>query len=350
MSHLDMSIDSLTLEENAGKMADETVSSSKLDSTLTGKERQLYEVTRNEYLDKLDNSWKFVEELLPDVHNGTFDLIQIRQQERQLIQFYDDFKNHSVDFLTYLNSINTRESQAEIKMHGQVRKAHDRIIEQAKSMLDMQIQTLLETLSQKSPDHKTNKSQSSHNSSNSSIIARKKAQADAARARLEFASQEISMRKRHAELNEKTVMATAAAQRQKAYLEADMEFLRQQTEAAVAQAQFRAFEEHASGSQYSPHLESIQQIPEQKPFERTHQYVMDMHESSPVLQTHEGDITEPKFGLPDVNTMDLSNNFEPTRNIHQAEHGDNTNQIPQQASYYNPLFNFSPSSTEHRSK
>ena len=47
MSHLDMSIDSLTLEENAGKMADETVSSSKLDSTLTGKETQLYEVTRN---------------------------------------------------------------------------------------------------------------------------------------------------------------------------------------------------------------------------------------------------------------------------------------------------------------
>lgn len=76
----------------------------------------------------------------------------------------------------------------------------------------------------------------------SSVIAMKRAKAEAARARLEFAELEAGIRKQQAQLVEQEKLSKANVVRKKAELDADLDFLAQKREAAAAEAEVQALE------------------------------------------------------------------------------------------------------------
>lgn len=78
--------------------------------------------------------------------------------------------------------------------------------------------------------------------SSSILLARKRAQAEAARVKLKYAETEVLLRKQQAIIEETRKLNLAKAERQNSELEADSMLLSQQSEAAVAAAEVEALE------------------------------------------------------------------------------------------------------------
>ncbi|CAC5379672.1 unnamed protein product [Mytilus coruscus] len=109
--------------------------------------------------------------------------------------------------------------------------------------------------------------------SGSNISQRTHAKAEAARAKVLFAEEEIKIKKEHARLKEEE----AKSARRRSYLEADLTLLEHKKEAAAAEAELEALASSAGSSQKSRSHASVNAE------ERTRQYVADqrsIHEST----------------------------------------------------------------------
>ncbi|XP_061170421.1 uncharacterized protein LOC133179742 [Saccostrea echinata] len=112
-------------------------------------------------------------------------------------------------------------------------------------------------------------------SQNTSILARKRAKAEAAKVSLEFAIQEAELRKDQARLIEKHLLeeatAKAAAARKKAEIDAELELLTLKRKAAETktEADFLESEHSRSSSKHS----SIHSLPKDDPMLRTEKYI-----------------------------------------------------------------------------
>ena len=98
----------------------------------------------------------------------------------------------------------------------------------------------------------------------SSIILRKKAEAERARASVEYAKKEAGIMKQCARIQENQQLTLAHSTREKADLEAELSILRRERDVAIAEAEVRVLES-AGGSDVS--RASI--APEDDPEDRT---------------------------------------------------------------------------------
>ncbi len=117
--------------------------------------------------------------------------------------------------------------------------------------------------------HTSSSSRHSNRSASSSVIAEKRAKAEAARVMLEYAEKETGIRKRCAVLEETQQVLAAQTARKKADLNADLVLLQIQKEAAGAEAEYKAFESDCDKS----NLDSVSKLPCVSSEERTRQYV-----------------------------------------------------------------------------
>ena len=102
----------------------------------------------------------------------------------------------------------------------------------------------------------------------SRALAFKQAQVEATRVRVQYAEKEAAMKKKKAMIEEQEVISNAAVARFKAELDADLDLLGQQKEAAAAQAEVDALESNSEGSG------SMKvSLPEEDPMDRVKQFV-----------------------------------------------------------------------------
>ncbi|XP_041369793.1 uncharacterized protein LOC121383762 [Gigantopelta aegis] len=99
----------------------------------------------------------------------------------------------------------------------------------------------------------------SSTSRTSSSIARKQAKAEAAKAKALYAQREAALRKQRSQFEEEQSIAQASMERRKADLEADLQLLSEEKEAAAAVAEADSFEDIINSD--SPTSPTIRQLP-----------------------------------------------------------------------------------------
>ena len=100
------------------------------------------------------------------------------------------------------------------------------------------------------------------NSDSSSLLARKKAKAEAQKTRLQYMAKEAELIKKKAQMDHEEATIKAAAARQKAEIEVDINLLKQQAEMAAADTEVKTLEDHDRGfeidnNDFVPHQDSV---------------------------------------------------------------------------------------------
>ncbi|CAC5399570.1 unnamed protein product [Mytilus coruscus] len=189
--------------------------------------------------DKLQKIWNQVEQTVSEV-DKPYDLQGMRQLHDALIDVYYKYNTVSHVFNEFLRRANTQESLLEMESQLSIQKAHKMVVDGALSRL-------------KTPPRRSGNRHSSNHSGDSkrsSVIARKRAEVEAAKAKMKYAEQEAMILKQQALLEEQQDVSNANITRQRADLKADLGLIAQQKEAAGAKAELAALElEESEGSQ-----------------------------------------------------------------------------------------------------
>ncbi|VDI41661.1 Hypothetical predicted protein [Mytilus galloprovincialis] len=219
--------------------------------TLTEKAQIEYDKTVTNYFSKLSVLKRNV-----DYEIGTYksedqtkESISVCQKRIEIS--LDKYLNMAEEISQYLKRKNTADSLQELENHESVYTNVELSADEV--FRDIQrIQQRTKTKSVKSV-------RSNGRSSVASSTTKMKARAEAAKASLEFAAKEAELKKADAEI-----------QRKQMDIQADLEFLSKQKEAAVAYAEYKAAMED-DDSQHD--AKSLQGIPKQDELDRTRQYV-----------------------------------------------------------------------------
>ncbi|CAC5374316.1 unnamed protein product [Mytilus coruscus] len=213
--------------------------------------------------DKLQKIWNQFEQTVSEV-DKPYDLQGMRQLHDALIDVYYKYNTVSHVFNEFLRRANTQESLLEMESQLSIQKAHKMVVDGALSRL-------------KTPPRRSGSRHSSNHSGDSkrsSVIARKRAEVEAAKAKMKYAEQEAMILKQQALLEEQQDVSNANVTRQKADLKADLGLIAQQKEAAGAKAELAALElEESEGSQRDLQLAEYNVVQVVDTTERTKQYI-----------------------------------------------------------------------------
>ena len=205
--------------------------------THTEKGEELYEATKNQYWYKCDTSWKKVEDVLARATDLPIDLKVVREYEKRLVEVQDSYMSVSQEFEDYLQRTCTASSLDQLEKLHEDRDSHKSILHKMfKQLKDLKEQAM-ETLSIGSG------SRISRISGVSSILARKRAKAEAQRVRLEFAKKQAELMREKAILQEEETRVQATAVRKKAELDASLHVLMQEENIAAVEAEAQALED-----------------------------------------------------------------------------------------------------------
>lgn len=184
------------------------------------------------------------------------------------------FLNLAKEFTAFLTRQNTAESLQELEKH----RFKCTILENFVDETYREMRKLKENIAEKESIKSRTTKRSSRTGSTSSTV-KMKAKAVAAKASLEFAEKESKLKKLEAEM-----------QLKKMTIQADLELLDKQRQAAVATAEYKATVEDDS----SQELDSVKDIPKENSYERTKRYVENQNNAfkDPVEYLQ----AEPSFG------------------------------------------------------
>ncbi|CAG2215540.1 unnamed protein product [Mytilus edulis] len=219
--------------------------------TLTEKAQIEYDQTVTNYFSKLSTLKRNVDYEIGTYKSEDQTKESISVCQKRIENSLDKYLNMAEEISQYLKRKNTADSLRELENHESVYTNVELSADEV--FRDMQrIQQRTKTKSVKSV-------RSNGRSSVASSTTKMKARAEAAKASLEFAAKEAELKKADAEI-----------QRKQMDIQADLEFLSKQKEAAVAYAEYKAAMED-DDSQHD--AKSLQGIPKQDELDRTRQYV-----------------------------------------------------------------------------
>ncbi|MEE6464743.1 hypothetical protein FKM82_006344 [Ascaphus truei] len=256
--------------------------------TLTQKGREKYETDIEAHRAKLELAWSTTTLGIRNVSSVGNYAQQLEQAITQLRTDYSRYQELSEAYITYLTRANTSESLQERDLQNDIDLTRDSRVRTAiTDAQSVRKELLLETASQRSSTSRhssrsarTAQSAQSNTSSASTNATKARATAEAARARAEYSRREAAVRAEKARIEEEEQNAaaanaaaaatTAAANaRRKAELDADLEALNQEKEAAAAIAQAEVLE--AAAQQDGGEL-PYRRVASEDPVQRTEDY------------------------------------------------------------------------------
>ncbi|XP_069114175.1 uncharacterized protein [Argopecten irradians] len=247
--------------------------------SLTPKANELYEEAVKQHNTLFGNMWKDMEAQIQQVkcEGNKLDMNSLVNLNRSIQECADGLSKLQNTFLDYLRRKNTEDS-LELLDHQNLKwNGYSLLIDRSIKELGMHMENLEKEQSKainpelSSRHSVASSSSSSKHSSIISIVARKRAKAEAQKARLQYAEEEAALKKRQARLD----LESAHAVCKKADLEAELNVLTHKREVAAAAAEVDALENSESASVHSSYKSKIKSIPVMDSKLRTKAYVED---------------------------------------------------------------------------
>ncbi|XP_069106579.1 uncharacterized protein [Argopecten irradians] len=238
-----MSIKSSVTQEN--------ILESRRTRVLTEKAKEQYEQTLTKFKDKLSFAWGKCQSELDNVMCASDDNVEnLKKVRLSLSIVYGGYCMISDEFTSYMDTINSAESQGEVAHHATNFKRSDFIVKNVLKQIDVKISSAeYETRSNRSSrysDHSGRTSRHSdrisQHSNSSSDAARRRAKADAAKVRVAYVQKEAELCKHQAFIEQEEKLHLAKLERQKQELNADMYVLQERKNCAAAEAEADALE------------------------------------------------------------------------------------------------------------
>ncbi|XP_062573628.1 uncharacterized protein LOC134235508 [Saccostrea cucullata] len=243
---------------------------------LTGKATQVYEDKVKHYTVELSILWDRVDYMIQCVEKNKGNLNSLLEMEKKLFQDIENFDQFSQEFREYLTRTRSHESVCERQRLDFLKKGYDLLIQNAKRNLKKYLEE--QHKKEEKSEYSYRSRTTSTRSSQSSIIARKSAKAEAAKVSLQFAKEAAELKKKQALIEQQyaleTATAKAHAERQKVETQAKLELLKKEQEAAEAEAEvsvLRSFD----GDEDASHR-SLPSLPESDSHTKTKDYVANL--------------------------------------------------------------------------
>ncbi|XP_033755669.1 uncharacterized protein LOC117338425 [Pecten maximus] len=240
--------------------------------TLTEPAHEHYELSLSRFKKRLAASWDSVQTELDNVMSVSDDDIdQLKKANLALTLAYGGYRMVSIEFLAYLDTINSVESQHEMSQHKKDAQRYDFLVTSVLDRLDLRIRApdidAKSIRSNRSAHSLVSHHSKLSSSSSSSDAARKRAKAEAAKARVAYLEREAALRKKQALLEEEEKFNLAKVERRRQELHVDLEVLREHKQCAEAEAEADALEK----------ISTVGTIPEQieDPSVRTAKYIQE---------------------------------------------------------------------------
>jgi hypothetical protein len=213
------------------------------------------------------------------VDNNKDDLNALLDAEKKLVHDVKNFKKLSQEFREFLFRTRTLDSMSELYRLDFLQKGYNVLINSATRKLQSQIDE--HKMEEKSVSSK--RSRTSTRTSQSSVITRKSAKAEAARVSLQFAKEAAELKKRQALVEQQYAIETASAKAriegQKLETQADLDLLQKEQEAAEAEAEMNVLKSFDGDDQNSHRL--LSSLPESDSRTKTKDYVENLSVVSP---------------------------------------------------------------------
>ncbi|KAK3092639.1 hypothetical protein FSP39_005230 [Pinctada imbricata] len=201
--------------------------------SLTDKGDSLYLTTLQGYTSKCEKSWTEVEDVLSRADDVEVKIKPLREYEKDLLQSQNTYLQFCVELHDFLQRTSTAESKAEFKRQLAKCNGNKKIMLKVLNQVKNLKQEVLETLSVGS---------ATSNTSGSSSATRKRAKAEVERAKLKIIAKQAEVMKQKAQVKEEETKSKASAERKEAELNATLHVLKQEENAAAAEAEAQVFE------------------------------------------------------------------------------------------------------------
>ncbi|KAK3099523.1 hypothetical protein FSP39_005709 [Pinctada imbricata] len=201
--------------------------------SLTDKGDSLYLTTLQGYTSKCEKSWTEVEDVLSRADDVEVKIKPLREYEKDLLQSQNTYLQFCVELHDFLQRTSTAESKAEFKRQLAKCNGNKKIMLKVLNQVKNLKQEVLETLSVGS---------ATSNTSGSSSATRKRAKAEIERAKLKIIAKQAEVMKQKAQVKEEETKSKASAERKEAELNATLHVLKQEENAAGAEAEAQVFE------------------------------------------------------------------------------------------------------------
>lgn len=202
--------------------------------TLTKKSEELYENEVQKYSAKIDKIWNDIENIPSEIENTGTDIKALRALASNLDDMGKRYERENKMLLEYLTRTNASESQQELDSQKAIFDKGKDIIQKLRKRIQDSCMEITDSVSQRS--------QETTSPSVSSILFKKRMEADIQHANVQFREKELAILKQKASLREIEAKRQAESERKKAELVATHHFLEEERKAAVAEAEVRALQ------------------------------------------------------------------------------------------------------------
>ena len=240
-----------TTEEDESDAFDEFERKSRV-KRKTEKGQAMYDDVVRKYLLEFDTVWSDIEDITVKVNDyksqSDFKALGDLDKQSQALQVKQ--RQESEDFLEFLSRTNTAESMSELRIQEVLHeKCQDIMKELSRKIREARIE-VTDRLSQRGSNSLCTRSEVGETSETSGILAKKRMEMEAHRARLLYEARELKLRKEKASLAETEAKQKAEQIRRKEELDAEFLFLEQERNLAVAEAEVKALENTGMSSRH----------------------------------------------------------------------------------------------------
>ena len=171
---------------------------------MTEKGEEMFHQTCDDHKRRIDDSWIKVESFIMKFPTCDHTISALNDLERDITTSYKTYFQNSDNYMGYLSRTNTEESKQEMDIHVGIYKKSKDLTDKILSEIKSARLDVVERMSLP-------------NSDSSSLLARKKAKAEAQKTRLQYMAKEAELIKKKAQMDheEATIKAAAARQRLK---------------------------------------------------------------------------------------------------------------------------------------
>ncbi|CAG2221990.1 unnamed protein product [Mytilus edulis] len=214
--------------------------------TLTESGKELFENKQRKFLLKMQIVKSDLQLLARNIEPYSNELTSLQELKTEFMSGTVRYDTICKEYLDFLSRTNTAEGMDEVhKLSGEMQDFTQFVETESKRMNtfinELRAIERENSLASRS-SRRSHSSRKTHSSSSSSVLARARAKAEAAKVKVHFAEKETLLLKEKALIEEKRSIESAKVERKKADIEADLDLLSRQKEAAAVEAEANALQ------------------------------------------------------------------------------------------------------------
>ncbi|CAG2223030.1 unnamed protein product [Mytilus edulis] len=235
--------------DSASSTTSEMINTADIDKrlrTLTESGKELFENKQRKFLLKMQIVKSDLQLLARNIEPYSNELTSLQELKTEFMSGTVRYDTICKEYLDFLSRTNTAEGMDEVhKLSGEMQDFTQFVETESKRMNtfinELRAIERENSLASRS-SRRSHSSRKTHSSSSSSVLARARAKAEAAKVKVHFAEKETLLLKEKALIEEKRSIESAKVERKKADIEADLDLLSRQKEAAAVEAEANALQ------------------------------------------------------------------------------------------------------------